>query len=67
MNREEFEGRKSSIKGRVKQATGALIGNDDLESEGAHERSRGEAEERAGKARRRLGLAIEDFGKRVKK
>jgi len=67
MNREEFKGRKSNIKGRIKQAAGTLIGNEDLESEGEHERSEGEAEERAGKARRKLGEAIEDFGKQVKK
>lgn len=67
MNREEFKGRKSNIKGRIKQATGTLTGNEELESEGADERSRGEAEERVGKTRRKLGEAIEDFGKRFKK
>ena len=66
MNREEIEGKKSSIKGRIKQATGTLIGNEDLESEGADERSKGEAEEQVAKARRKLGEAIEDFGKQVK-
>jgi uncharacterized protein YjbJ (UPF0337 family) len=67
MNRDEIEGKKSSIKGRIKQATGTLIGNEDLEEEGADERSKGEAEEQVGRARRKLGEAIEDFGKQVKK
>ena len=66
MNRDEIEGKELSIKGRVKQATGTLTGNEDLESEGERERSEGEAEERVGEARRKLGEAIEDFGKQVK-
>jgi len=67
MNRDEIEGKESNIKGRIKQAAGTLTGNEDLEEEGADERSKGEAEEQVGKARRQLGEAIEDFGKRVKK
>ena len=67
MNRDEIEGKKEDIKGRIKQATGTLIGNKDLESEGADERSDGAVQEELGKARRKVGEALEDLGKQVKK
>jgi uncharacterized protein YjbJ (UPF0337 family) len=67
MNQDEAEGRKENIKGRVKEAAGVLTGDEDLESEGARERSRGALLEKKGRFRRTLGDAIEDFGKHVKK
>ena len=67
MNREEREGKKENLKGRVKEAAGTLTGNEDLESEGAAERERGALRQETGKARRKLGEAIEDLGKRVKR
>jgi len=67
MNRDEVEGKKENIKGRVKEAAGVLTGDEDLESEGARERSKGALRETKGRFRRTLGDAIEDFGKSVKK
>jgi uncharacterized protein YjbJ (UPF0337 family) len=67
MNREELEGKKENVKGRVKEAAGTLTGNEDLESEGAAEREHGALRQETGKARRKLGEAIEDLGKRVKR
>jgi uncharacterized protein YjbJ (UPF0337 family) len=67
MNRDEFEGKKENLKGRVKQATGTLTGDEALEREGADERASGEARETVGKARERLGEAIEDLGKKIKR
>jgi len=67
MNREEAEGKKENIKGRVKEAAGVLTGNEDLESEGASERTQGALREKRGRFRRTLGEAIEDFGRNVKK
>jgi uncharacterized protein YjbJ (UPF0337 family) len=67
MNRDELEGKKHDVKGRVKEAAGTLTGNEDLESEGAAERTGGELQEGFGKARRKVGEVIEDLGKDVKR
>jgi uncharacterized protein YjbJ (UPF0337 family) len=67
MNRDEYEGKKENVKGRIKEATGVLTGNDRLESEGSDQRTSGAAQEEFGKARRKLGETIEDIGKNVKK
>jgi uncharacterized protein YjbJ (UPF0337 family) len=67
MNRDEVEGKKQNLKGRIKEAAGTLTGNQDLESEGASERADGEVQEEIGKARRKIGESIEEFGKKVKK
>ena len=67
MNRDEREGKKENIKGRIKEAAGTITGNRDLESEGAEERARGEAQEKLGNARRKVGEAVEDLGKRIKR
>jgi uncharacterized protein YjbJ (UPF0337 family) len=67
MNRDEFEGKKENVKGRIKEAAGTLTGNKNLESEGADERDEGAAQEEMGKARRKVGEAIEDLGKKIKR
>jgi len=67
MNRDEREGKKTNIKGRVKEAAGTLTGNEELESEGAEERAAGEAQEKIGRAHRKVGEAVEDLGKRIKR
>ncbi len=66
MNRDELEGKKENLKGRVKEAAGVLTGNKDLEAEGSDERAGGAVQEDLGRARRRVGEAIEDLGKKVK-
>ena len=65
MNRDEIEGGKESVKGRVKEAAGVLTGNEELEEEGKSERSEGEARKTVGRARREVGEAIEEIGKKV--
>ncbi len=67
MNRDEIEGKKENFKGRVKEATGVLTGNEDLETEGAGERSEGALREKSGTLRRKVGEALEDLGKNVKR
>lgn len=66
MNRDELDGKKENVKGRIKEAAGTLTGNESLESEGADERAEGEAQEQIGKATRKVGEAIENFGKKIK-
>ena len=66
MNRDEREGKSENLKGRVKEATGALTGNEDLQDEGAEQRERGELQQDVGKLRRKAGEALEDLGEKIK-
>lgn len=67
MNKDELEGKKDNLKGRIKEAAGTVTGNKDLESEGAAERAGGSLQEGFGKARRKVGEAIEDVGDEIKR
>src|SRR6185503_2976150 len=67
MNKDEIQGKAENIKGRVKEAAGTLTGNERLESEGASERAEGAIREGAGTARRKIGEAVEDLGKKIKR
>ena len=67
MNKDEIQGKAENIKGRVKEAAGTLTGNERLESEGASERAEGDVREKAATARRKIGEAVEDLGKKIKR
>jgi uncharacterized protein YjbJ (UPF0337 family) len=67
MNKEEREGKAENLKGRVKEAAGALTDNPELEKEGADERAVGQAREDLASARRKAGEAIEDLGKKIQR
>lgn len=67
MNRDELEGRAGKAKGRVKQAVGDLTNNDQLHDEGVADEAGGNVQEGFGRARRKVGEAIEDIGKKVKR
>jgi uncharacterized protein YjbJ (UPF0337 family) len=67
MNRDEREGKEKNVAGRIKQATGTLTGNQDLENEGADERAEGNVQEGLGRGRRKLGEALEDLGDEIKR
>jgi uncharacterized protein YjbJ (UPF0337 family) len=67
MNRDEREGKEKNVAGRIKQATGTLTGNRDLEEEGADERAEGNVQEGLGRGRRKLGEALEDLGDEIKR
>ena len=67
MNRDELEGKAEQIKGKVKQATGDLIDDQDLHDEGVADEAAGDVQEGYGKAKRKVGEAIEDLGESIKK
>lgn len=67
MNRDEVEGKAENLKGRIKEAAGTLTGNKNLENEGADQRAGGAVQEGLGTARRKVGEALEDLGKQVKR
>jgi uncharacterized protein YjbJ (UPF0337 family) len=66
-NKNERKGTVTRAKGRVKQAVGALTGNDDLKAEGRVDETVGKVEAAVGRTRRKIGDAITRAGKAVKR
>ena len=67
MNKDELDGKAEALKGRVKQGVGDLTDNDKLHDEGVADQAAGKVQEGFGKARRKVGDAIEDVGDKIKK
>jgi len=67
MNRDELEGRTEQVKGKVKKAVGDLTDNERLHDEGTADEAAGDVQEGFGRARRKVGEAIEDIGENIKK
>ena len=67
MNRDELEGKKEQFKGKVKQAAGDLTDDDRLHDEGVADEAAGDVQEGFGHGRRKVGEAIEDIGKTIKR
>jgi uncharacterized protein YjbJ (UPF0337 family) len=67
MNKDELKGKMENLKGRAKEAFGAVTGNKRTEAEGVVERGKGAVQEKYGEAkdeleteRRRAGAGTED-------
>ena len=67
MNRDELEGKAKSAKGKVKQAAGDLTDNERLRDEGVADEAVGNVQDDVGRARRKVGEAVEDIGKQIKR
>jgi uncharacterized protein YjbJ (UPF0337 family) len=67
MNRDELNGRMEKAKGKVKQAAGDLTDNERLHDEGVADEAEGSVQEGFGRARRKVGEAIEDIGDDIKR
>jgi uncharacterized protein YjbJ (UPF0337 family) len=67
MNRDELDGKGKQIKGKAKQAMGDLTDDERLRNEGVDDEAVGDAQEGFGKARRKVGEAIEDIGDKLKR
>ena len=67
MNRDELDGRKEQLKGKIKQAAGDLTDNDSLHDEGVADEAVGDVQEAVGKGRRKVGEALDDLGDKRKK
>lgn len=67
MNEDELKGKAKSIKGRVKQGLGDMTDDEQLRDEGVADEVSGEVQEGFGKARRKVGDAIEDLGDKLKR
>ena len=53
-NDDEIKGKVDNLKGRAKQAFGAITGDKKKEAEGAAERVKGAAQEKVGEIKRKL-------------
>jgi uncharacterized protein YjbJ (UPF0337 family) len=67
MNRDELEGKAKEIKGRVKQGVGDLTDDEKLRDEGVADEAEGEVQGGYGRARRKVGEAIEEVGEKIKR
>jgi uncharacterized protein YjbJ (UPF0337 family) len=67
MNRDELKGRKDQVVGKMKQAVGDLADDDRLRDEGVADEVAGNVQEGFGRARRKVGEAIEDLGEDLKR
>jgi uncharacterized protein YjbJ (UPF0337 family) len=67
MNRDELKGKAEALKGKVKQAAGDLTNNPDLHDEGVIDEAAGKTQDAFGRGRRKVGDAIKDIGKAIKK
>jgi uncharacterized protein YjbJ (UPF0337 family) len=67
MNRDELDGKKEQLKGKMKQAAGDLTDNDRLHDEGVADEAAGDVQEGFGRGRRKVGEAIEDLGDSIKR
>jgi uncharacterized protein YjbJ (UPF0337 family) len=66
-NRDELEGRTDQVKGRAKQAWADITNNEPLHDEGVADEAGGEIQEGFGRARRKVGEAIEEIGEDLKR
>ena len=67
MNKDELDGRADQIKGKLKQAAGDLTDDERLHDEGVADEASGDVQEGVGRARRKVGEAVEDLGNKLKR
>ena len=66
MNRDELEGKGDQVKGRAKQAWGDVTNDERVHDEGVADEASGNVQEGFGKARRKVGEAIDDVADKIK-
>jgi uncharacterized protein YjbJ (UPF0337 family) len=67
MNKDELDGKAEALKGKVKQAVGNATNDPDLVDEGTVDEAAGNTQDTLGRARRKVGEAIQDVGNAIKK
>ena len=65
-NKDEIKGKGKQIEGAIKNKTGKLIGNPNLEAKGEAERLAGKVQEKTGEARRKAGDAVVTAAKAIR-
>jgi len=64
MNKDQIKGKAENIKGRIKEAAGALTGNKERQAEGLVDRVQGAAREKVGQARHDAARVIDGSNKK---
>ena len=62
---DKTRGAVNEVAGKIKQAAGDLTDDEQLRDEGAADEAAGKVEEGFGNARRKVGDAIKDVGKKI--
>ena len=66
-NKNEVQGKATAVKGKAKQAVGRAVGNTRLTNEGKADEVAGKTQAAIGTATRKVGKAVENLGKAIKK
>jgi uncharacterized protein YjbJ (UPF0337 family) len=66
MNRDELNGKMDRLKGNIKESVGEATNDQDLRDEGIADQASGKVQEGFGKARRKVGEAIDDVADKIK-
>jgi len=61
----ELKGKGKQVKGSAKEKLGRFSGNRDLQERGNQERVEGRVQEQLGKAKRKVGEAVEELGDEI--
>ena len=64
-NRDEIEGKFERAKGSVKQGLGRMTGDEEMRSEGASDKLKGDVQEGWGDTKRKIGDTLKDMGDAV--
>jgi len=64
-NKDELEGKFDQAKGATKKGVGRVLDDEEMQEEGESERIGGQVQEKFGKARRKVGEAVEDIGDKI--
>ena len=67
MNKDELQGKAEIAKGKVKQAVGDLTNDPALHDQGVADEAAGRTKDAFGHAKRKVGEAIENVGKTIKR
>lgn len=66
-NKNEVDGKIDQAKGKAKQAVANVTNDEDLRAEGKVDEAAGKVQDAFGRGTRKVGEAIEDIGKKVKR
>jgi uncharacterized protein YjbJ (UPF0337 family) len=63
MNKDQVKGRMNEAEGKIKEATGKLVGNEKLEAKGKVQKVLGKAQAKFGDVKKDVKDAVEDAAK----
>jgi uncharacterized protein YjbJ (UPF0337 family) len=66
MNKDELNGKIDRLKGNIKESVGEATNDPDLRDEGVADQAAGNVQEGFGKARRKVGEALDDVADKIK-